>query len=295
VPSYYWHLPHPNNHASMSMHSNKARHPFSFRLSIMGSLLAGAAVALVLGTTAAIALQAQKSPAPLSPPNPTGRDETFAKAIQPFLKQNCVRCHNEDTAMSGVRVDQLDAASFLEDRHIKLWAAMRHRIEDGTMPPKGIQPQPSAADRRTVAEWIQQNLEIARLRPMPKNGMVRRLTVAQYRNTLRELLLLDDDFTEILPPDAVSKDGFLNNKDTLQLSPLLTETYFEIAEEALNRAIVADTKVKPSIQNFRMDFGSSINKQPYPEQLILGAGSALLNNEDFQVTELTAANKPFAF
>jgi len=33
-------------------------------------------------------------------------------------------------------------------------------------------------------------------------------------------------------PDAVSKDGFLNNKDTLQMSPLLTESYFEIAEAA---------------------------------------------------------------
>ena len=30
---------------------------------------------------------------------------------------------------------------------------------------------------------------------MPKNGGVRRLTVAQYRNTLRELLLLEEDLT----------------------------------------------------------------------------------------------------
>ena len=100
------------------------------------------------------------------------------------------------------------------------------------MPPKGM-PQPSGVERQRTVEWIDRALDVARSRPTPKNGLVRRLTVAQYRNTLRELLLLDDDLTEILPPDAISKDGFVNNKETLQLSPLLLEAYFEIAEEAL--------------------------------------------------------------
>ena len=144
-----------------------------------------------------------------------------------------------------------------------------------------------------MVEWITRALDVARSRPTPKNGLVRRLTVSQYRNTLRELLLLDDDLTEALPPDAVSSDGFVNNKETLQLSPLLMEAYFEIAEEALNRSIV-DPKTKPAIQNFRVDLGASINPQPFPEELILGADSLLLNNKDFVVTQLTPT-KPFAF
>jgi hypothetical protein len=164
----------------------------------------------------------------------------FEQHVKPFLKQNCVRCHNGDTAMSGVRVDQLDGA--LEDRHLRLWEGIRKKIGDGTMPPKG-QPQPASAERQRMVEWIAHALEVARSRPTPKNGLVRRLTVSQYRNTLRELLLLDDDLTEALPPDAVSKDGFMNNKEALQLSPLLVEAYFEIAEEALNRSIV-DPKSK---------------------------------------------------
>jgi hypothetical protein len=215
---------------------------------------------------------------------------TFEQQVKPFLKQNCVRCHNEETSMSGVRVDQLDAA--LEDRHLKLWEHIRKRVGDGTMPPKGL-PQPPAAERQRLVEWITQALDVARSRPSPKNGLVRRLTVAQYRNTLRELLQLDDDLTDALPPDAISKDGFVNNKETLQLSPLLVEAYFEIAEEALNRAIV-DPASKPKIQNFRVDLGASINTAPLPEQLILGANSLLLENKDFTVTQLTPS-KPFPF
>src|SRR5262245_7357890 len=215
---------------------------------------------------------------------------SFEQQAKPFLEQNCVRCHNGDITMSGVRVDQLDSG--LEDRHLRLWEAIRKKIGDETMPPKG-QPQPTISDRQRMVEWITRALEVARSRPTPRNGMVRRLTVSQYRNTLRELLLLDDDLTEALPPDATSRDGFVNNTETLQLSPLLTEAYFEIAEEALNRSLV-DPKTKPSIQSFRVDLGASINPDPIREDLILGADSLLLNNKDFVVTQLMP-RKPFAF
>lgn len=217
-------------------------------------------------------------------------DGSFDDVAKPFLKQNCVRCHNADVAMSGVRVDQLDGA--LEDRYLKLWEAVGKRIAEGTMPPKG-QPQPSAADRQRMQEWIHHSLDVARLRPAPKNGLVRRLTVAQYRNTLRELMGIDDDLTEALPPEAVSSDGFVNNRETLQLSPVLLEAYFEIADEALNRAIV-DPNSKPSIQRFKVELGASLNANPLPERLILGANSLLLENRDFVVTE-PPVQKPFAF
>jgi hypothetical protein len=160
------------------------------------------------------------------------------------------------------------------------------------MPPKGL-PQPSSEHRQKMTGWIDRGLEVARLRPAPKNGQVLRLTVSQYRNTLRELLLIDDDLTSALPPDAVSKDGFLNNRDTQQVSPLQMEAFFDIAEKALDRAIV-DPTTKPSIQSFRMDLGKGVNPAPLTEKLVLGAGSQLLDNSDVLVTQLTPA-KPFPF
>jgi cytochrome c551/c552 len=221
---------------------------------------------------------------------PAPSELSFEQVVKPFLTQNCLRCHNVDNGTAGVRVDQLNAK--FDDQQVKTWESIRRRVSGGTMPPKG-QPQPTSAERQQVADWIARGLEVARLRPSPKNGLVRRLTVSQYRNTLRELLLLDDDLTQGLPPDAVSKDGFLNNKDTLQLSPLLMEAYFDIAEKALDRAIV-DPKSKPLIQKFRVDLGAGVNPAPLPEKLILGAGSLLLENSDVLVTQLTPV-KPFAF
>ncbi len=246
--------------------------------------------AVVAVSTTGLALTAHFLPAQTAQRGHQPLQPSFDQVVKPFFQKNCTSCHNSDLSTAGVRVDQLD--STMEDRHLKMWEAIRSRVKAGTMPPKGL-PQPTPVERDQMVQWITQALEVARLRPDPKNGVVRRLTIAQYRNTLKELLQLDDNVASGLPPDAVSKDGFLNNKETLQLSPLLTEAYFEIAEEALNRAIVDPTR-KPSIQNFRVDLGAGVNPSPLSEKLILGAGSQLLDNPDFLVTQLVPP-KPFSF
>lgn len=216
--------------------------------------------------------------------------ESFEKHLRPFLARHCVRCHQADKQTSGIRVDHLDAE--FDEAQIRAWEALRKQIDGGAMPPEG-ETQPTRDERRQALAAIDVGLHAARTRPTPKNGSVRRLTVAQYRNTLRDLLKLDDDLTDLLPPDAVSRDGFLNNQETLQLSPLLLEAYFTIAERALERSIV-DVAQKPTIQNFRVDLGRGINDAPCPDALVLGANSLLLDNRDFTVTELQP-EKPFAY
>jgi hypothetical protein len=180
----------------------------------------------------------------------------------------------------------------MEDRHLKLWDHVLKQAKSGAMPPEEAK-QPTAEERKRAVEWMEGAVKAARLRPVPKNGSIRRLTVAQYRNTLRELLLLEDNVAEVLPPDAISRDGFVNNQDTLQISPLLLEAYFDLADQALSRTIV-DQKVKPVIQNFRIDLGAGINKKPISDNLILGADSLLLAKRDVVVEQLKPA-KPFAY
>lgn len=216
--------------------------------------------------------------------------KSFDLQVKPLLKQYCERCHNAEKRTSGVRVDHLDPT--LEDGQLRIWEGVRKQIESEAMPPED-EPQPTAVERQRMSEWINQALSVARSRPTPKNGGARRLTVAQYRNTLRELLQLEDDLTDILPPDAVSRDGFVNNQETLALSPLLIEAYLEVAEKALDRCLV-DPKSKPIIQSFRIDLGAGVNPRPYPDPLILGANSLLLDNKDFVVAQ-PKLTKPFDF
>lgn len=225
-------------------------------------------------------------------PCSSGADEwTFKKDVEPFLKKHCLRCHNGEEMESGVRVDQLNGE--LEDRRLFLWRGiMKQVVAEQAMPPED-EPQPTAAERESLAKWIAAAMDKALARNKAKNGSARRLTVAQYRNTLRDLLGLEEDLTGVLPADGISKEGFVNNGQSMLLSPLMVESYFDIAEKSLDLCIV-DEASKPSIQNFRMDLGAGANAKPFPEKLILGANNHLLENADFVVTQLTP-DKPFDY
>src|SRR6187455_3421012 len=102
---------------------------------------------------------------------------TFQKSIQPLFKEFCWRCHNADNMKSGIRVDHLAATP--EDRHLPLVSAIATQVGDNTMPPED-EPQPTAAQRKALTDWASRTLAVARSRPVPKNGSIRRLTVAQY-------------------------------------------------------------------------------------------------------------------
>lgn len=219
-----------------------------------------------------------------------GIEVDFRQYVRPFIQEHCLRCHNAETMESGIRLDQLSATP--DDRQLFLWDAIRRQLDDGAMPPED-EPQPTDDERQRIADWIPRAMTEAAARNARYNGSTRRLTVAQYRNTLRDLLGLPDNVTSTLPPDGVSKDGFTNQSLTLGLSPLQVEAYFEIAEKALDRCLV-DESAPPTIENFRVEFGAAINPAPCPDQLILGALSELLKNDEFVVTELTP-EKPFPF
>ena len=216
--------------------------------------------------------------------------EEFQQDIKPLLSKYCFDCHGSEKAKAGIRVDYLDGS--LPDKDVRHWQIIRKQLSEEEMPPED-KLQPSQNERISLLNWIDQALEMARKRVRPRNGIIRRLTVAQYRNTIRDLLGIKEDLSGVLPPDAVSIDGFLNNEQTMLLSPLLIEAYFDIAERALDLAIINEND-KPVIQNFRMDFGRSINKDPLTDKLILGAGSVLLSNENFVVQQISPEKK-FAF
>ena len=214
----------------------------------------------------------------------------FEKQVEPLLAKYCVRCHGEKKLESGIRVDRLDGG--LDDRWLPLWKGIRRQVNDQVMPPED-ELQLTPQERKVMDAWIGDALAVARTRVRDKNGTVRRLTVAQYRNTLRDLMGIEDELADVLPADSVSADGFLNNGQSMLLSPLLIEAYFDIAEKVLDRSIV-DESVKPVIQKFRVELGNEINPEPFKDKLILGALSRLLRNSDFIVSQ-PVPEKPFAF
>lgn len=213
--------------------------------------------------------------------DPGEQELNFSERIAPWLEKHCAGCHNEENRESGIRVDNLDGS--LPDESLRLWEAIRQQVSSKKMPPEE-EPQPSDQERAVFEQWISQSLHNAKSRPTPRNGSMRRLTVSQYQRTLEQLLGIERHLTGTLPPDPVSKDGFTNQSTTLVMNPLQLESYFKIAEEALDCALMNPSET-PNIEFFRMDLGKSIHPNPSQESLVLGANNHLLSNRDFIVTE----------
>ncbi|MFP6738623.1 MAG: DUF1587 domain-containing protein, partial [Planctomycetota bacterium] len=216
-------------------------------------------------------------------------ESRYRESVRPVLEKYCFRCHGPKKKKSGVRVDILDGS--LEDKQLFLLKHMLKQLEEGAMPPKK-ERQPSADERKVVLEWVGQALRAGERKTRARNGTVRRLTVEQYHNTLRDLLGVEDLLAKALPADGISKEGFRNNQDTLLLMPQMMETYFEIAEKALALCLVDETK-KPRIQCFRVELGKGVNKKPTADKLVLN-GPNLLPKKNFLVRQVVP-DKPFPF
>ena len=213
----------------------------------------------------------------------------YGESVQPFFKRYCYRCHGARRMESGVRLDALDLN--LGDKELFLLQHVHKQLQEDMMPPED-ERQPGEGERSAAIEWIEQVLQEGARKVRPKEGSVRRLTVAQYQNTLRDLLGVEDRLADILPADGVSKEGFKNNKDTLLLTPQMMETYFEIADKALSLCLVDETR-KPRIQCFRVELGTGVNKSPPPEKVEL-EGPRILPRADYWVREVLPA-KSFPF
>ena len=76
--------------------------------------------------------------------------EGFEFTVKPFIRQNCVGCHNAKLTSGGLNLERYltePGAQALKDRD--RWEMVVHKLSVGEMPPKGKR-QPSAAERKAL-------------------------------------------------------------------------------------------------------------------------------------------------
>jgi len=164
--------------------------------------------------------------------------EDFDTVVKPFVKQNCVGCHNAKTLSGDLDLDRfltLTAPAALKER--ERWEKVIARLQSRTMPPKGV-PQPSADRVAAVTGWLSRQYQDLDKNAKPDPGRVtaHRLNRYEYNNTVRDLLDLPLHFSDEFPVDPYGY-GFDNIGDVLSLSPVLTEKYLKAAERVAKAAL----------------------------------------------------------
>jgi len=212
--------------------------------------------------------------------------QTNRENLRPLLKQYCFQCHSGEESSGDVRLDTLAVAG--ADLNAESWASVLDVINSGDMPPED-ELQFTDEHREQVVDILSKLLETAAQDQTNDVPVLRRLTRAQYTNTLQSLLGLSVDFGAVLPEDGKSKMGFSNNADVLQTTSLHFDYYEKVARSALNKAIV--TGPQPESKRFRVQFGDRIDRDPatVSGKVIKGYQSIPISKNHFRI-ELLDAN-----
>jgi hypothetical protein len=103
----------------------------------------------------------------------------------------------------------------------EVWEKVIRKVRSGSMPPQG-RPRPDQTTREAFVKTLITTLDRVAATPNPGRPILHRLNRAEYANAIRDLLALDVDTTNLLPPDD-SSYGFDNIATVLGLSPMLLE------------------------------------------------------------------------
>ncbi len=183
-----------------------------------------------------------------SSPTPVRSDEATPYArVAPILQKHCIGCHGPAKSKGDLRLDKLDP-DLIKGKDGDHWREVLDRLNVGDMPP-AKEPAMKKEDRELLTNWLVQERRKAALAKNPPTHF-RRLTRREYERTLQDLLGLPIEFGNRLPEDGKSKNGFRNDGDALRMSPLQYETYLQLADEALDAAIV--TGPAPAVHRFRL-------------------------------------------
>jgi hypothetical protein len=192
-----------------------------------------------------------------------------------FFETHCYECHNSEAKeggldLSALQLDLTDPANFAR------WVKIYDRIESGEMPRKE-KDRPPVADRAGITTWLKDRLieaEHARLADEGRTGL-RRLTRAEYENTVRDLFEMPGIALQGELPADGSAHGFDKNSDALDISHVNLSKYLEAADRTLDMAIATQPQA-PTVTKQRI---SLANPGGFVAHVIMNGDGVLLKNK----------------
>jgi hypothetical protein len=145
-----------------------------------------------------------------------------------LVEKHCLGCHNDRIKTGGLSLEK----STIET-HPGEWEKVVRRLRARQMPPQPL-PRPAEAEYTAAVQRLETRLDQTPLNA-GRTDTFRRLTRAEYRNAIRDLLALDVDVASLLPLDEASH-GF-DNMTLGELSPTLLERYLAAARKISRLAI----------------------------------------------------------
>jgi Protein of unknown function (DUF1592)/Protein of unknown function (DUF1588)/Protein of unknown function (DUF1585)/Protein of unknown function (DUF1595)/Protein of unknown function (DUF1587)/Cytochrome C oxidase, cbb3-type, subunit III len=159
-----------------------------------------------------------------------------------LVAKYCVTCHNEKLKTAGLDLNHTDAEHV--SNSAETWEKVIVKLRSRAMPPPKL-PRPDNATYDKVASWLETEIDrSAAVHVNPgRSASLHRLNRAEYANAVRDLIDVQVDPKEMLPPDEQAF-GFENNAEALSMQPALLDRYVSAAS-AIARQAVGDSTIPP--------------------------------------------------
>jgi mono/diheme cytochrome c family protein len=195
-----------------------------------------------------------------SEPVPKANFDDYERFFAPLFTKSCVDCHGSKKSAAGLRIDKLDP-NLLKGGDVDRWVEIYDVLSRHEMPPVD-KPEYHLKDeeRAQIVEWLGNEIQKASHAKKNAGGhsSFRRMANYEYNHALQDLLDLNLQFTEALPPENTSEDGFKNSSKHLQMSAMQLETYREIAVGALQKATVEGDR--PNVVTWQIPMQEAMDK-----------------------------------
>ena len=167
-------------------------------------------------------------------------DKQFHDTVQPFVGKYCAGCHSGKTPAGGLDFKSFTSLDTVTEDFAH-WTMAAERLTNKEMPPKPMAPPPQALTDQVIA-WVHgvRAEEIRRRDGDPGIVLARRLSNAEFNNSIRDLTGQDLQPAKQFPLDPANTAGFDNSGESLTMSPALLNKYLQAA-----RAIADDMMLVP--------------------------------------------------
>ena len=190
--------------------------------------------------------------APATPP------PASAGAPLATIQQYCVGCHNDRLKTGGASFQNITVESVAQNP--ELFEKAVRKLRGRVMPPPGAR-QPDAKAVDSLVSYLETSLD-----KLPNDARItdkvvlHRLNREEYQNSVRDLLLVDIDASQMLPPDDTAQ-GYDNVASALQVSPSFIEQYV-IAAHTVATLAMGKRDSRPQGWTFKAPPGNQLTHVP---------------------------------
>src|SRR5579875_555559 len=189
------------------------------------------------------------------------------------MKQYCVGCHNDKAKTGGVSFQDVTAAKVAQNP--KLFEKAVLKLRGRVMPPPGAK-QPAGKTVDALVAYLEDTLDkVPDENHITDQVVLHRLNRKEYQNAVRDLLLVDVNAADLLPPDD-TEQGYDNNAAALQVSPSFVEQYVHAAHTVALLAL-GKRDSRPQGWTFKAAPGNQLTHVP---GLPLGTRGGILADVD---------------